>query len=377
MKQAFLSYAREDLRRATRLYNDLSRKLPIRIWFDRIDLLPGMQWEPAIRKAIRESDYFLAVLSHKAVSNRGFRHTELREALTVVNEFPVDSIFLIPIRLDRCRLPNKMRKFHYADLFPKRLDGLDLICRTLEKSVESGQPPAAPARPVKTGGVAREKSTTVKRSRRALLTGQAAAKPHSRYDVGLVVLGGGVPTIARIASGLNRAQSHFHFTSKRMRTPSQALRVIEHNPQLYIPRVPRSFYEGLDLLETDYVICLSNRLLAVKEGGYTYYNYLADQSTIDPRVFFISYSALNDYAEEAGVTLDSAIAYMITGELVDYFLKLGYHKQTRDCPMDFVDDHSKLAGGLRAGRFCRFCSKTLEKNRSLAKAFRAMIAWGR
>jgi hypothetical protein len=370
MTQAFLSYARDDHKRATKLYNDLSNQLPIRIWFDRVDLLPGMQWEPAIRKAIRESDYFLALLSHKAVSNKGFRNTELREALDVVNEYPDDSIFLIPIRLDQCQMP-KLRKFHYADLFPKWADGLELLSRTLKQSAASGRPPARPAK------TAKGKPITTKRGRGETLHRQLGVKPHSRYDVGLVVLGGGVQTIGRIAKGLNRAQSHFHFTSKRMRTPSRAVRVIEHNPQLYLPQLPKSFYEGLGLLKTDYVICLSNRLLALKEGVYTYYNYLADQSTVDPRVFFISYSALNEYAQEAGVTLDSAIAYMITGELVDYFLKLGYHKQPRNCPMDFVDDHSRLVGGLRVGRFCRFCSKTLEKNRSLAKAFRAMIAWGR
>lgn len=96
MKKVFLSYARADARKAKRLYEDLSRKPSLRVWFDR-NLLPGQRWEPAIRKAIRESDYFLAVLSKKAVSNRGFRHTELREALRVAEEFPENSIYRTPL----------------------------------------------------------------------------------------------------------------------------------------------------------------------------------------------------------------------------------------------------------------------------------------
>jgi hypothetical protein len=93
--------------------------------------------------------------------------------------------------------------------------------------------------------------------------------------------------------------------------------------------------------------------------------------------FFTSYSGLDEYAEEAGVTLDTALAYSVTAQLVNYFLDLSYHKKIRNCPMDYTEDHSDLVGGLRAGRFCRFCSRTLMKSKPYAKAFKAMIAWGR
>jgi hypothetical protein len=374
MKQAFLSYARGDIQRAKRLYSDLSHRGLVRVWFDNVELVPGMEWEPAIRKAIRESDYFLALLSRKAVTNRGFRHTELREALAIVKEFRAGSIFLIPVRLNDCTMPRaQMKKYHFADLFPRWADGVADICRAFEVSGAVGGGGARTVRKRKRAVSGKEKSTTSKTRR--LLKAQAPAQV--RYDISLVALDRDVPTIGRITRGLNKAQSHFHFTNQRMPTPPRAVTKIDDNPQLYIPRLPKSFYTQLGLIDTDYVICLSKRLLAVEEKGYVYYNYLGDQSAFDPRVFFISYSALNDYAREAGVSMDSAIAYLIVGELVDFFLKLGYHKETRNCPMDFVDDHSKLAGGLRAGRFCRFCSKTLKKNRAFAAAFRAMIAWDR
>jgi TIR domain len=81
VKQVFLSYARADGKKAKRLYDELCRSASVRIWFDRIDLRPGVKWEPAIRKAIRESDCFLALLSNQSVTTRGVRHSELREAL--------------------------------------------------------------------------------------------------------------------------------------------------------------------------------------------------------------------------------------------------------------------------------------------------------
>jgi hypothetical protein len=148
-------------------------------------------------------------------------------------------------------------------------------------------------------------------------------------------------------------------------------------PQLYIPSLPKSFYDRIGPLEMDCVICLTRRLLAFEERDSVLYNYLAVRSPTDPRVLFISYTDLNAHARAANVTLDVAIAYLVTAELVNYFLDLGYHEQTRQCPMDFTEQHSDLVGGLRAGRFCHFCSRTLDKNRPFADAFKAMIAWGR
>src|SRR5262245_12682022 len=98
MRQVFLSYARIDGRRARRLHLDLSASTGIRVWFDRVDLLPGMKWRPAIRKAIRESERFVALFSNRSVRSDGYRDTELAQALSILKEFPEDRIFLIPAR---------------------------------------------------------------------------------------------------------------------------------------------------------------------------------------------------------------------------------------------------------------------------------------
>src|SRR5262245_203103 len=105
MKQVFLSYGRMDGPKAEQLVQDLSTDRRVRIWFDRNEILPGMRWRPAIRKAIRESNYFIALLSKESVANRGVRHVELREALEILDEFPDDQIFLIPARLEDCSPP--------------------------------------------------------------------------------------------------------------------------------------------------------------------------------------------------------------------------------------------------------------------------------
>ena len=69
--KVFLSYAREDADTARRIYNDL-KKQGIIPWFDEEDLLPGQKWETVIKKEIRESDFFLLLISSYSMGKRGF-----------------------------------------------------------------------------------------------------------------------------------------------------------------------------------------------------------------------------------------------------------------------------------------------------------------
>jgi hypothetical protein len=107
MPKVFISYARSDKERAQRVYNDLLAMDRVAPWLDVYSLSPGMRWRPAIRKAIRESDYFIALLSSTSTTGRGYRNSELDQALEILKEFPEDHIFLIPVRLDNCEMPRE------------------------------------------------------------------------------------------------------------------------------------------------------------------------------------------------------------------------------------------------------------------------------
>jgi hypothetical protein len=77
MKKVFISYGREDLDSAEKLYKRLKSLSDVQVWYDQVHLLPGVSWKPAIRKAIRESDYFLALLSTSSVKHAAtFRRNE-------------------------------------------------------------------------------------------------------------------------------------------------------------------------------------------------------------------------------------------------------------------------------------------------------------
>ena len=83
----FVSYAREDVDSARRLYECL-KSYGLHPWMDEVDLLPGQRFADIIKEAIRVSRYFVALISSHSVNKRGFVQRELREALDVLAEVP-------------------------------------------------------------------------------------------------------------------------------------------------------------------------------------------------------------------------------------------------------------------------------------------------
>jgi hypothetical protein len=120
MIKIFLSYAHENYSQAKELY-DIFNSIPsVDVWFDKESLLPGQRWEVEIRKEIRASQFFLLLISSKSTEKKGFYQREIREALKVLEEYPDNEIFLIPVRLDDCQ-PHfeQLTALQYVDLFPE------------------------------------------------------------------------------------------------------------------------------------------------------------------------------------------------------------------------------------------------------------------
>ncbi len=131
-KQVFISYASEDHGKAKQIHDDLKRE-GIDAWFDKETLLPGQNWEYEIRQAIKNSQYFIALLSSSSVSKSGYVQKELRMALDALDKLPESEIFVIPARLDKCQPTHeKLTKLHWVDLFPSYEKGMKQILRVLK-----------------------------------------------------------------------------------------------------------------------------------------------------------------------------------------------------------------------------------------------------
>jgi hypothetical protein len=112
----FLSYARPDGEKVEAVYNEL-KKNGYSPWMDVKDLLPGERWEIKLNKAIENSDFFIAFLSAQATDRRGVLRKELRQALEKWKEMLEEDIYLIPVRLQPCDLPDELTGFQALDLF--------------------------------------------------------------------------------------------------------------------------------------------------------------------------------------------------------------------------------------------------------------------
>jgi hypothetical protein len=132
----FIAYAREDSGPVARLYDALEAAgfMP---WMDSRKLLPGQNWPRAIQSAIENSDFFVACFSSASVNKRGGFQAEIRYALDCARRMPLDEIFLVPVRLDACRIPGSIqREFQYVDLFPDWAKGIRRMVTAIERELE-------------------------------------------------------------------------------------------------------------------------------------------------------------------------------------------------------------------------------------------------
>jgi CheY-like chemotaxis protein len=112
--KVFISYAREDAEIAKEIW-DLLNHYGVVPWLDKENILPGKDWEMEIKKAINSADVVLTCLSNNSVSKKGFVQKELRFALDVLGLEPEGSVFVIPIRLDDCSIPDSIKMLHCLD----------------------------------------------------------------------------------------------------------------------------------------------------------------------------------------------------------------------------------------------------------------------
>jgi|GEM_PF-991187 len=122
-RRIFLAHAREDKAQVRRLYEDLKSE-GFDPWLDEEDLIPGQNWRAVIPGVIRDAAIFVACLSSRSVGRQGFVHTELRTALSAYGERPPGTVYIIPVKLDNCEIPDlqipnqgtSLRDLHWIEL---------------------------------------------------------------------------------------------------------------------------------------------------------------------------------------------------------------------------------------------------------------------
>src|SRR5262245_55574275 len=81
-------------------------------WLDEEDLLPGQEWEDEIPNAVQQSDIVLVCLSPRSITKKGYVQKEIRFALDIADEQPHGTIFIIPLKLEDCDVPERLLRWH-------------------------------------------------------------------------------------------------------------------------------------------------------------------------------------------------------------------------------------------------------------------------
>ena len=135
LPQVFIAHVREDLKAVDHLCEALETA-GFSPWTDARKLVPGQNWPRAIEAAIETSDFFLACYSENSVNKKGGFQAEIRYALDCARRIPLEWIFIVPVRLNRCPLPRSIqRELQYADLFPDWTGGLARLVAMLRGEV--------------------------------------------------------------------------------------------------------------------------------------------------------------------------------------------------------------------------------------------------
>lgn len=116
--QVFLCHASQDKPTVRDLHKKLRAEKWVDPWLDEDRLLPGQDWNLEIEKAVESSDAVLVCVSSTSVAKEGYVQRELRQVLDIALEKLDGAIFIIPIRLDDCELPRKLRDRQFLDYFP-------------------------------------------------------------------------------------------------------------------------------------------------------------------------------------------------------------------------------------------------------------------
>jgi formylglycine-generating enzyme required for sulfatase activity len=117
--RVFLCHSSNDKPTVRELYRQLSAEGWMDVWLDDEKLYPGQDWNLEIEKAVEVADAILVCLSNNSITKEGYVQRELRIVLDYADYKPEGTLYLIPIRLEACDPPRRLRPWQYADYFER------------------------------------------------------------------------------------------------------------------------------------------------------------------------------------------------------------------------------------------------------------------
>ena len=133
--KVFLCHSKEDKPAVRTLYKRLLSE-GVDPWLDEEKLLAGQEWELEIQRAVKQSDAVIVCLSATSVTKTGYIQKEIRYALDIADEQLEGAIFVIPLKLEKCEVPDRLRRWQWLNFFEEgSYERLMLALRTRANSI--------------------------------------------------------------------------------------------------------------------------------------------------------------------------------------------------------------------------------------------------
>jgi len=103
-------------------------------WLDEENLEAGHDWEYEIHRAVHRASAVIVCLSKNSLTREGFVHREIKLALDVADRKPEGTVFIIPLRLEDCDVPQRLNRWHWVDYFTD--NGFDKLLKSLQNRLQ-------------------------------------------------------------------------------------------------------------------------------------------------------------------------------------------------------------------------------------------------
>ncbi len=136
--RVFLCHSSNDKPAVRELYQKLRAETWIQPWLDEEELYPGQDWNMEIEKAVEAADAIIVCLTKNSINKEGYVQRELRIVLDLADYKPEGTIYILPVRLEECEPPRRLRAWQFADYFEgQRERGLQRLLFSLKKRADS------------------------------------------------------------------------------------------------------------------------------------------------------------------------------------------------------------------------------------------------
>jgi formylglycine-generating enzyme required for sulfatase activity len=126
-RKTFLSYSRVNKDFALRLAKELKAE-GFYVWLDQLDIPAGARWDREVEKALKECEIFMIIITQAS--------TESENVLDEIGYAIDKGKRILPVLLENCEIPLRLRRFQYADFTGASFDeGLESAKRLLRDLV--------------------------------------------------------------------------------------------------------------------------------------------------------------------------------------------------------------------------------------------------